>query len=403
MTTSQFSWVDFSEEDRRRVLEVIHGFDEQTRDELGVGVVRDSLAETLFPGTSTIQTRARYFLFIPWIYLNHERRQTPAAKIAVSARGFEVALIKKLDESGDREGIIGIEAQERLRRLPSNIYWVGLGTLGIRRFPGSQDQYHRSFDTWAQRRVSPVRNDDNEQVGDGPQVAWDPYIPAAPKDFPNQASFTLTQKEAEYLKGRVQSAKRQVTLFSHLLSLPEIPQDGQPFWDLPGVASFPDPLPQQIIHARNFSLAIHGAAWLYNLMLAQKVENHDWIARYQDEFDAWAEEIVKNRIVMERWDRVAFWTLVDPENRQVGERTRRFINGWLDLALTPNPLSLSTSKEARNHIERREHDIKRGRARLINQSYLGRWNGDAGAGTGRLEYRWFRVKRIAQDIIEGGE
>lgn len=399
---SVFSWVDFSEEDRRRLFEVIRSLDEQTRDELGVGVVRDSLAETLFPGTSTIQTRACYFLFVPWIYLYHERRQTPAARIADTARGFEVALIKKLSESRDREGIIGIEAQERLRRLPSNIYWVGLGTLGIRRFPGSQDQYHRTFDAWAQKRTNPVRNDDNEQVGDGPQVAWDPYIPTPPKDFPSQASFSLTLKEAEYLKGRVQTATRQLTLFSHLLNLPQIPQDGQPFWDLPGVGSFPDPLPQQIIHARNFSLAIHGAAWLYNLMLAQKTGKQAWIDRYQDEFNAWSGEMEKNRNVLERWNRVAFWTLVNPDNRQVGERTRRFINGWLDLALAPNPRRLSTNKVALRHIETREHEIKRGRARLINQSYLSRWNGDAGAGTGRLEYRWFRVKRIAQDIIEGG-
>ena len=39
-----------------------------TRDELGIGSVRDAFADTLFPGTSTITTRARYFLLVPWTY-----------------------------------------------------------------------------------------------------------------------------------------------------------------------------------------------------------------------------------------------------------------------------------------------------------------------------------------------
>lgn len=399
---SQFAWVDFSEEDRRRVSEVIQLFNEQeTRDELGIGVVRDSLAETLFPGTSTIQTRARYFLFVPWIYLSCERKQTSAAKVSEIARGVEISLIRKLAESDDTDGIIGIDAQERLRRLPSNIYWVGLGTWGIRRFQGSQEQYHRTFDFWSQKRVAPVKNDDNEVSDEGPQVAWDPYIPKGPKEFPGQASFALNRLEAEYLQGRVQAASRKTTLLSHLLTLSSVPQDGLSFWEIAGVDSFPSPLPKQILHSRNFSLAMHGAAWLYNLLLAQKCGNQDWIERYQDEFDVWAEEIEKNRRLLENWDRQEFWSLVDSDAVQVGERTRRFINGWLDLALARNPGTLSSSKEARGHIENREHEIKRGRARLVNQSFLERWNGDAGAGTGRLEYRWFRVKRIAQDIIEG--
>ena len=74
--TSMFSWLDFSEKDRRRALDAIsllNGPD--TRDELGVGTIRDALADTLFPGTTTIQTRARYFLLIPWLYQMLEKRR----------------------------------------------------------------------------------------------------------------------------------------------------------------------------------------------------------------------------------------------------------------------------------------------------------------------------------------
>lgn len=45
-----------------------------TRDELGIGPVRDAFSEQLFPGTSVIQTRARYFLFVPWAFKEAARR-----------------------------------------------------------------------------------------------------------------------------------------------------------------------------------------------------------------------------------------------------------------------------------------------------------------------------------------
>ena len=74
--SSMFTWVDFAEDDRRKMADVIALFAEKdTRDELGLGGVRDTFADLLFPATSTIQTRARYFLFIPWVYQELERRR----------------------------------------------------------------------------------------------------------------------------------------------------------------------------------------------------------------------------------------------------------------------------------------------------------------------------------------
>ena len=72
---SKFGWIDFSEKERQQMLDIIDLFNKQdTRDELGVGTIRDAFSDHFFPGTSTIQTRARYFLFVPWIYRDVERR-----------------------------------------------------------------------------------------------------------------------------------------------------------------------------------------------------------------------------------------------------------------------------------------------------------------------------------------
>ena len=63
---SAFVWLDYSERERRKMLDVVDLFREHdTRDELGVGSVRDAFADMLFPGTSTIMTRARYFFSSP--------------------------------------------------------------------------------------------------------------------------------------------------------------------------------------------------------------------------------------------------------------------------------------------------------------------------------------------------
>jgi len=54
------TWLDVSAEHQRRVRDMIRLFEEPgMRDELGVGPVRDAFSDLLFPGTSTIQTRAR--------------------------------------------------------------------------------------------------------------------------------------------------------------------------------------------------------------------------------------------------------------------------------------------------------------------------------------------------------
>ena len=45
MITSSIAWLDFSEEDRRKVMEVVSLFKERdTRDELGLGSIRDVFA-----------------------------------------------------------------------------------------------------------------------------------------------------------------------------------------------------------------------------------------------------------------------------------------------------------------------------------------------------------------------
>lgn len=139
---STFTWLDYSERDRQRAIQVVDLFHMPgTVDELGVGSVRDALADLLTPGTSTIQTRARYFLFLPWIFRRLEERGVAASKAEGWVRDAEVRLMDAVRGSADAEGLIGVEVGRQVKRLGSSVYWAGLGTYGSRLYRGSQTQY----------------------------------------------------------------------------------------------------------------------------------------------------------------------------------------------------------------------------------------------------------------------
>ena len=70
----QLGWIDFSKSERSKVLSVLDLLQEKgTLDELGIAPIRDGFANIFFPGTSTIQTRAKYFLIVPYALRDLER------------------------------------------------------------------------------------------------------------------------------------------------------------------------------------------------------------------------------------------------------------------------------------------------------------------------------------------
>ena len=67
--------------------------DRGTIDELGFGRIRDGFADLLAPGISTIQTRVRYFLFVPWIFRRLEEDETPSHAFGRGLRDAEIRLV----------------------------------------------------------------------------------------------------------------------------------------------------------------------------------------------------------------------------------------------------------------------------------------------------------------------
>ena len=97
---SKFGWVDFASENREKMMDVVHLFREKdTVDELGIGTIRDAFADYFFPDTSTIQTLARYMLYVPWIYQKIETKEITYPGTAERARRYELKLIHALLKS----------------------------------------------------------------------------------------------------------------------------------------------------------------------------------------------------------------------------------------------------------------------------------------------------------------
>lgn len=398
--TSFFAWLDHSEHERRKMLDIIDLFREQdTRDELGIGTIRDAIADLLVPGTSTIQTRARYFLFVPWIYRGVEGRRLSGSEAAQRARKDELALIQPLVDSGETEGVIGIEARDKLKRLPSAVYWQGLGSWGIRLFPGAQDQYHRALERIYGARGAAQRDDDGEPI-EGGRATWDPRLPDSPKGFPQGATFRLTADEAEYLRDRITS-RWQGTLLAWLINDEHIWKSVLFPWDHGRITAFPGHVQEQLWHARFFSETLHGAALLYNLMLAEKADKRDLVDGYREKIEVWSGNMVARAKDISTWGESRFWHIVRSRGAQVGPSTQSFVTQWLAFVKgTRAPKTLADDQSsARDLIQKRERQLKGDQARLHNQRALEGWGGAAGAA--QLTFRWGKAERIMLDILSG--
>lgn len=143
----ELGWIDFSKSERNKVLSVLEQLSQKgTLDELGIAPVRDGFADLFFPGTSTIQTRAKYFFIVPYalkeLELNEETNPRQMLKELDNIEKQCAKILKEKNE--DLEGIIGVRALENkgwVKRAPSSIYWSGLRSYGIFTGPLSLAEY----------------------------------------------------------------------------------------------------------------------------------------------------------------------------------------------------------------------------------------------------------------------
>lgn len=401
--SSILAWLDHDSTARERTLRILSLFQEkESRDELGLGSVRDSFADQLFPGTSTIQTRLRYMLFVPWIYLSLEGTRLPAESFAIQADLLERDLVQPLMDSDDLAGVFGKTAGKSLKRLPSSVYWAGLGVWGIRLTPFSQDEYHKRIDEAYRRRHTlkalekdaRARGDDVDQEQRMATLSWHPRLPEPPEEFPAKVDFALSREEAEFIRDRIQVACPN-SLLSFLVLHCE-PADTHAPWAHPDYASFSDQHKELLTHARLFSEVMHGASLSYNVQLARLRNHDDLVAEHQASFDEWTASFPLEEV--RAWSVSRLWELTIDRGHSVTPQTRSFVQQWIDHT-RKSPKDLLSNAEALNLIKRREMKLKGTRSRFRNQRALEQWGGYSGVG--RLVYRWPNVKVLLNDLYQG--
>lgn len=370
----------------------------ESRDELGLGQIRDALSDTLFPGTSVLLTRARYLLFVPWFYREGARLRRQGSQLSSWVDTQERRLIGALRNGGDSSGLIGGVVGEQVQNLPSTIYWNSLRRFGILRYDGTPTQVA------GLRQVSRPSVDSTEYLEQS-DVVWDSNMPGPPGDFfaLTSCDFSLTRQEAEWLAERICLAAPD-TLLENLVGKGNRRPDIARFaWDDAEVNAATGPVRDAVNEARRFAVAMHGAALLYNVLLAERAEQLG-LAQHEgrrDHFaellDRWRDEISEHG--MREWNLDQLWALVARQGKPVSPPTRAFVAEWVSLVCGPSGRKLAEDEPARRLIREREIRQKRGQARLTNDRLMRQWGG--ASGSGRLNFRWPVVARLLNDIADG--
>jgi hypothetical protein len=215
-------WVLLSKEALKRAEDHLRDGEQGVRDEIGFLSIHQAYADRFFPGTSVLQTRLRYVLFVPWIY-NDAVRNTGHQSINRFIQDQEQKLTKRLRDNykddgsnSDGFGIIGRRAYPKpTAQPPSMIYWTALRTWGILRplsdgsFP-SRRTVHRILDhNRSMGNRLALQDDDKNPLEESQHLFVS--LPESPKEWKNAKSpinFDLIKEEMKFLQQRLSGVDR---------------------------------------------------------------------------------------------------------------------------------------------------------------------------------------------------
>lgn len=398
-------WIDYDgryEKAARDAVAALKGRD--AREELGIGGLRDTLADLFFPGTSTIQRRLRYFLFVAWC-CDAALRDRGRRPILSSLRINEEKLIQALRPLGEGEGVIGLQRGADLVTMPSAVYWSGLRVLDILTIRGSITRWARQCGELQHRDKAP-----REDIGQAMRIAgFSEDLPPMPLGFPeiHGLNFRLTDAEREYLRRRLVNAAvasdgwgLEHNLFASFAGEP-VPMDVRFPWLHPKVPTVSVETRRLLDFAAALSIVMYGATLLYNYLLsnyrkADGAANADFhTARYTTLLTQWAAavkpaqcDLVASGII----DVAKFATRL---RHGVDHSMIAFVTTWAKFALAPTKILMN--KNAHDLVKEREISLKArlGTSRFVNKAARSRWKYESG---GRLDFRWPIARTYLNDM-----
>jgi hypothetical protein len=410
---SSLGWIDFSSEHRDRVKTVLDLLATPgVVDELGIGVIRDAFADLLFPGISTIQTRAKYFLIIPRIMKDYEqlpdrqRRHLPMADY-LSQREIQcrIRLVQKYGKK-DSLGIIGVSfgtrEDDEVQRQPSSVYWNGLRAFGILKTDLSLAEFchryggHRSSPRMLLEETREERGDD----ADADDIALSPItrLPKA-EDWMDRLTITLSKAEGEFLHQFMAATQPDSLLgqimmddraLGEFLALRENATYDE-LADLPFAARLANRQLRQIVRlAKLFWDLLLGAHVRYNYLLQERFGEEASRREYARQWSDWRDRM--RTFPWNEWNTGMMWEMVASNGGQIKSYTREFIERWIELARRLP----SNNADFDNCVIKQERANKRTRARLRPDNRDEKVRGWIGIEA--LNYRLPQARRIVDDI-----
>lgn len=388
-------WIDFSKSERNKVLSVLDRLSESgTLDELGIAPIRDGFANIFFPGTSTIQTRAKYFLLVPYALkdMEYSSENNPGRILNIFDEVEKECGKRLLENKEDTNGIIGSRSliQDKwVKRTPADVYWAGLRNYGIFTGSLSLSEYVRAMCAMKKQKSNLTRlgsrNDSDEDEGDDKNAGdlfkmqfWN--IPTYSSNWQDDINIKLTKEEGEFLKHQIvisypdsmmayilKNNKTEVLEVEDYLSLESL------------IRIFPENIRSDYYLARDFSSFLYVIRTLYNIIISDEKNeeaNSEW-------------EILKPKLKK----------LADVDLDRIINRLQIFKNADLcSFIKKEKEYMLARDIEAmKNEIKRRERSLKTTRAKTMHP---GEFDPDVWFGGRELDYRFNNAKIIMRDIFE---
>lgn len=403
---ASIGWIDFSRKDRNRVGSILDLLRTEGQvDELGIGTIRDGLANSLFPGISTIQTRAKYFFIIPYILqdflmLPVAERKKKLPTDYLENEEYEVMwyLAEKYNHQ-EGHGVIGIskfkEKNEKIARRPSEIYWNGLNVMkcldskGLSAVAFLNKAIKSNEETLVQYISTDGEGDDNDA---GFENYFNINVPIN-KNWKINLDLNLKSTEAEFLRDSMLDVKDSV------LSL--LVSDDQFYSEFESSSKFLDfakisyskienkQLKQNVILAHDFAILMQGAHIAYNQELQKQFFGSNC---FEEKWQEWFSKFKQNMINYSEFNVDDLFVF----SNSTRGYTRDFVQNWFQLLQSE---SLDLEKKSML-IKNQEYRAKGKKARLKFNKKENVSEGKA-IGLGLLEYRFMNAKDIVKDIKEG--
>lgn len=384
----QLGWIDFSREERNKVMATLDLLSTTTAlDELGIGTLRDRYADILFPGISTIQTRAKYFVIIPYIFkLAESQNFKRVSDIIPWVNKIEDNLVSILvNNSGeeDTSGIIGSRALKQgknVKRKPSSIYWNGMRTYGILLDNNvSMDQVATLIYSQKNKKKN-IEIFKGEESYDDETAANDMitiFSPIHPNyDFEKDINIRLTKDEALYISNHIiTSIYSRDSLLAYIIKN-KIDVSNLSFEDLEKL-SMPSDMKNDYRLAKKLADFIYGAHIRYNIIYSQNLDINQVEAwnKWIDEFDV---EALRFEDIMIRIN--------------CKGTTKDFLKKFLKAAKNKDIESIDRC------IINREKEVKGERAKLCKPM---EYQYNTAIHNYKLNYRYYSARTIITDILEG--